>query len=336
MTNPLWPALGAFPRVRPRRNRADAATRRLVAENRLCVDDLIWPVFVVEGEGQRQPIPSMPGVERLSLDLLIPALHEARSLGIACVALFPIVPATLKNADGDEARNPDNLMCRAVRAVKRAIPDMLILGDVALDPYTSHGHDGVMHEGRIINDLTLTILAAQAVNQARAGCAIIAPSDMMDGRVGRIRDALEASGLHETRLCSYAVKYASSFYGPFRDAVQSGGLLQGDKKTYQMDPANSDEALREAAIDLAEGADMLMVKPGLPYLDVLRRVKEAFPVPTFVYHVSGEYAMLKAASAQGWLDYDTTLMESLLAFKRAGADAILTYAALDAARLLQG
>lgn len=325
----------SFPRTRPRRNRVDGWTRRMVAENRLTVSDLIWPIFAVEGVNQRQPIASMPGVERLSLDLLVPAVAEARDLGIPCVALFPVLPFDKKDPEGRESGNPDNLMCRAIRAIKREVPDIGILGDVALDPYTSHGHDGIVKDGYVLNEETVEALVWQALVQADAGCDIVAPSDMMDGRIGAIRDALEDRGHKLTRICAYAAKYASAFYGPFRDAVQTGGLLKGDKKTYQMDPANSDEALREVGLDIAEGADMVMVKPGLPYLDIIRRVKDEFRVPTFAYHVSGEYAMLKAASANGWLNYDAALLETLLGFKRAGTDAILTYGALDAARLLR-
>lgn len=324
----------AFPHTRGRRNRVDGWTRRLVAENTLSVSDLIWPIFAVEGENQRQPVASMPGVERLSLDLLVPAVAEARDLGIPCVALFPIVPTDRKDPEGRESGDPNNLMCRAIRAIKREVPDIGVLGDVALDPYTSHGHDGIVKDGYVLNDETVEALVWQALVQADAGCDIVAPSDMMDGRIKAIREALEDRGHQLTRICSYAAKYASAFYGPFRDAVQTGGLLKGDKKTYQMDPANSDEALREVALDIAEGADMVMVKPGLPYLDVIRRVKDRFGVPTFAYHVSGEYAMLKAASGNGWLNYEAALMETLLGFKRAGTDAILTYGAKDAARLL--
>lgn len=325
----------AFPRTRGRRNRVDGWTRRLVAENTLSVNDLIWPIFAVEGENQRQPVASMPGVERLSLDLLVPAVAEARDLGIPCVALFPIVPVDRKDPEGRESGDPNNLMCRAIRAIKREVPDIGVLGDVALDPYTSHGHDGIVKNGYVLNDETVEALVWQALVQADAGCDIVAPSDMMDGRIKAIRDALEDRGHQLTRICSYAAKYASAFYGPFRDAVQTGGLLKGDKKTYQMDPANSEEALREVAQDIAEGADMVMVKPGLPYLDIIRRVKDQFGVPTFAYHVSGEYAMLKAAAGNGWLNYDAALLETLLGFKRAGTDAILTYGAKDAARLLR-
>ncbi|MEO5337833.1 MAG: porphobilinogen synthase [Magnetospirillum sp. WYHS-4] len=319
-----------------RRNRRDEWTRRLVAEARLSVDDLIWPVFVVEGAGQRQPIPSMPGVERLSVDLLPEAVAKAKALGIPAVAVFPFTDPALKTPDAREALNPDNLVCRAVRAVKKDCPDIGVICDVALDPYSSEGHDGLLVNGYVVNDETIEVLLDQAVVQARAGCDVIAPSEMMDGRIGALREALDAAGFLDVRILSYAAKYASAFYGPFRDAVGSKGALKGDKKTYQMDPANSDEALREVALDIKEGADMVMVKPGLPYLDIVQRVKSAFGVPTFAYNVSGEYAMLKAAAAEGWIDYEKTMMESLLCFKRAGADGILTYAALDAARLLRG
>ncbi len=327
--------LGSFPRTRMRRNRFDGWTRRLVAQHRLTTDDLIWPVFVIEGQNRREEVSSMPGVERLTIDLLVEAAAGARALGIPCIALFPAVGKEKKSKDAAEAYNPENLMNRAIRAVKAAVPDMGILGDVALDPYTSHGHDGLMEDGLILNDETVEVLARQALSQADAGVDIVAPSDMMDGRIGVLRDRLDAHGHQWVRICSYAAKYASAYYGPFRDAVHSGGLLKGDKGTYQMDPANSDEALREVALDLDEGADMVMVKPGLPYLDIIQRVKQTFAVPTFAYHVSGEYAMLKAASLNGWLDYDKALLETLLAFKRAGSDAIVTYAALDAARLLK-
>ncbi|MFL7900086.1 porphobilinogen synthase [Azospirillum argentinense] len=325
----------SFPRTRLRRNRADAWTRRLVAENRLTVDDLIWPVFVIEGQNQRVPVASMPGVERLTIDLLTEAVAAAGDLGIPCVALFPVVGAEGKSEDAAEAYRPDNLMNRAIRALKTAVPHVGILGDVALDPYTTHGHDGLMRDGYIQNDETVEVLARQALSQADAGVDIVAPSDMMDGRIGLIRDRLDSHGHELVRLCSYAAKYASAFYGPFRDAVNSGGFLKGDKKTYQMNPANTDEALHEVALDLQEGADMVMVKPGLPYLDVIRRVKDTFAVPTFAYHVSGEYAMLRAAAQNGWLDYDKALLETLTGFKRAGCDAILTYGAVDAARRLQ-
>ena len=305
-----------------RRNRRDAWNRRLVAENRLSADDLIWPVFVVEGEDQRQPVPSMPGVEpgveRLSIDRLGDAVGEAKDLGIPAVAVFPYVEEALKTSDCREAVNPDNLVCRAVGAVKAAHPDIGIVCDVALDPFNSDGHDGLVRDGVVVNDETLEVLCRQALVQAEAGCDIVAPSDMMDGRVGAIRAALDEAGHQHVRIMSYAAKYATAFYGPFREAVGSAGALKGDKKTYQIDTANSDEALREVALDIDEGADMVMVKPGLLCLDILRRVKDAFGMPTFVYNVSGEYAMLKAASAQGWLDYDKVMMEVLLAFKRAG------------------
>jgi len=326
--------LGAYPRVRLRRNRADAWTRALVAEHRLSIDDLIWPVFVQDRNGVSD-VASMPGVRRYGLDRLVDAVAPAAELGVPAVALFPHLDPALRSADCAEASNPDNLVCRAIRALKAACPDLGVICDVALDPYNSDGHDGLVRDGRILNDETVEVLCRQALVQAEAGCDIIAPSDMMDGRVGAIRAALDGNGFQDVRILAYSAKYASAFYGPFRDAVGSGGFLTGDKATYQMDPANSDEALREIALDLAEGADMVMVKPGLPYLDVLYRLKQAFAVPTLVYQVSGEYAMLKAAVANGWLDNDRVVMESLLAFKRAGADAILSYAAVEAARLLK-
>lgn len=328
-------ATGTYPRTRMRRNRKQPWSRALVAENRLDVSDLIWPVFVIEGSARRDPIPSMPGVDRLSIDELVAAVAEAKELGIPAVAVFPHVDDDLKTADAREAYNPENLVCRAVGAVKKEHPDIGVICDVALDPFNSDGHDGLVADGRILNDETLEVLCRQAIVQARAGSDVVAPSDMMDGHVAAIRDALDAEGFQEVQIMSYAAKYASGFYGPFRDAVGTTGALQGDKKTYQMDPANTDEALREVALDIDEGADMVMVKPGLPYLDVLRRVKDAFGVPTFAYNVSGEYAMLKAAADNGWLDYDTVMMEVLLAFKRAGADGVLTYAAVEAARLLK-
>jgi porphobilinogen synthase len=325
----------AFPETRMRRNRQHPWLRRLVAEHHLAAADLIWPVFVVEGKNKRQPIPSMPGVNRLSIDLLADAVGEAADLGIPLVALFPYTDAKLKTRDAREAFNPDNLVCRAVRAVKKLDLDIGVMCDVALDPYNADGHDGLVRNGRIVNDETVEALVRQSLVQAAAGCDVIAPSDMMDGRVGAIRKALDAAGHDGVAIMSYAAKYASGFYGPFRDAVGSKGALKGDKKTYQMDPANTDEALREVALDIAEGADMVMVKPGLPYLDVLRRVKDAFKMPTFAYNVSGEYAMLRAAGDNGWLDYPKVLMEVLLAFKRAGADGVLTYAAVEAAKLLR-
>ena len=328
-------ATGGYPATRMRRNRQHAWVRRMVAESVLTTDDLIWPVFVVDGDNQRQPVESMPGVNRFSIDLLVDAVGEAYDLGIPCVALFPYTDPALKTPDAREAYNPDNLVCRALRAVKSAHPDMGVLCDVALDPFNSNGHDGLVDDGRILNDETVEILCKQALVQADAGCDIQGPSDMMDGRVGAIRRALDGAGHENGIIMAYAAKYASGFYGPFRDAVGSGGALKGDKKTYQMDPANSDEALHEVALDLAEGADMVMVKPGMPYLDIVQRIKSTFKVPTFAYHVSGEYAMLKAAADNGWLDYEKTMMESLIGFKRAGADGVLTYTALDAARLLK-
>ena len=326
---------GAFPQTRMRRNRRDAWTRRMVAENSLSADDLIWPLFVADGVDVRQPVPSMPGVDRLSVDLVADAVGEAKELGIPAVAVFPYTDESLKTPDAREALNPDNLVCKAVRAVKAAHPDIGVMCDVALDPYNSDGHDGLVRGDYVVNDETLEVLCKQAVVQAEAGCDVAAPSDMMDGRVAAIRRALDGAGFEDVRIMAYSAKYASAFYGPFRDAVGSSGTLKGDKKTYQMDPANSDEALREVALDIDEGADMVMVKPGLAYLDIVHRVKESFGVPTFVYNVSGEYAMLKAAAAQGWLDYDRVLMECLMAFKRAGADGVLTYAAVEAAKLLK-
>ena len=330
------PIAAPFPKTRLRRNRRDAWSRRMVAEARLDVADLIWPVFVLDGQNRREQVPSMPGVERLSLDRLLPLLEEASGLGIPAIALFPVTAPELKSDDGAEATNPGNLMCRAVRAIKAGVPELGVLCDVALDPYTTHGQDGLIDDdGYVLNDETLAVLAQQALVQAQAGCDVIAPSDMMDGRIGVIRKALDEAGLHHTRIMSYAAKYASAFYGPFRDAVGSSGALgKRGKETYQLDPANTDEALREVAMDLAEGADMVMVKPGMPYLDVVRRVKEAFGVPTFAYQVSGEYAMIKAAALNGWLDGERTMMEALLGFRRAGCDGILTYAALEMARRL--
>ena len=336
MTRPQFPPLAArFPATRLRRNRRDAWSRRLVAEHRLDVADLIWPVFVLDGNGQQQAVASMPGVSRYSIDLLLPALEEAAGLGVPAVALFPVTPGELKSADGREATNPDNLICRAVRAVKDALPDLGVICDVALDPYTTHGHDGLIENDYVVNDPTLAVLARQALVQAEAGCDVIAPSDMMDGRVGVIRRTLDEAGFEHTRIMAYAAKYASSFYGPFRDAVGSSSALgKSGKQTYQMDPANVDEAIREVALDLGEGADMVMVKPGMPYLDVVRRIKDAFAVPTFAYQVSGEYAMIRAAGERGWLDADLAMLEALLGFKRAGADGVLTYAACDVARAL--
>ncbi len=336
-STPFSTPLAPFPAARPRRLRRDAFTRNLVRENVLTVNDLIYPVFVTEGQNQRYPVASMPGVERLSLDLLLPVAQECVALGIPVMALFPVIDASLKTPDGREACNPDGLVPRVVQALKARFPNLGVMTDVALDPYTSHGQDGLLDEtGYILNDETLAVLVQQALTQAGAGVDIVAPSDMMDGRIGAIRTALEARGLVHTRIMAYSAKYASAFYGPFRDAVgSSGNLGRADKRVYQMDAGNSDEALREVAMDIAEGADMVMVKPGMPYLDVVRRVKDTFKVPTFAYQVSGEYAMLKAAALNGWLDHDAVMMESLLAFKRAGADGVLTYFAVDAARLLQ-
>ncbi len=327
----------AFPSVRMRRVRRWDWSRRLVRENRLSVDDLIWPVFVQEGTGPRTPIASMPGVERLSIDLLVEAATEAAALGIPAMAIFPVTDPAKKTPDGDEALNSDNLVCRAVRAIKNAGLNLGVIGDVALDPYTTHGQDGLVRDDYVINDETLEKLAQQAVVQAQAGCDVIAPSDMMDGRIGVVRKALDAAGFQHVLILSYAAKYASAYYGPFRDAVGSkGNLGKGDKRTYQMDPANGDESLREVALDIAEGADMVMVKPGQPYLDIVYRVKTTFHVPTYAYQVSGEYSMITAAAQQGWIDRTATMLESLLAFKRAGADGILTYFAIEAARMLRG
>jgi porphobilinogen synthase len=328
-------SVGQFPTTRMRRNRYDVWTRRLVAENTLSVDDLIWPVFIIEGRGTTTEVASMPGVQRVTLDRLARHVEPALQYGIPAVALFPATPAEKKDAEGTEATNPENLICEAARLLKREFPELGLVGDVALDPYTDHGHDGVIRNGYVANDESLRVLTRQAVNQAEAGIDVIAPSDMMDGRVGAIRGALDEAGLIHTRIMSYAAKYASAFYGPFRDAVGSGGALKGDKKTYQMDPANSDEALREVALDIAEGADMVMVKPGLPYLDIVRRVKERFGVPTFAYQVSGEYAMIMAAVQNGWLEHHRAMLETLIAFKRAGCNGVLTYFAPEAAKLLR-
>jgi porphobilinogen synthase len=325
----------SFPAIRMRRVRRHDWSRRLVAESVLTPADFIWPLFVIDGRNTRQPVASMPGVDRLSVDLAVEAAKEARDLGLPVIALFPNTDPDLKTEDGREATNDNNLVCRAVRAIKKEVPEIGVLCDVALDPYTTHGHDGVLVDSYVANDETLDILVKQAIVQAEAGCDIIAPSDMMDGRVGAIRTALEAKGFRNTMIMAYAAKYASAFYGPFRDAVGSAKALTGDKRTYQMDPANGDEALREVALDLAEGADMVMVKPGMPYLDVLRRVKDEFGVPTFAYQVSGEYSMLTGAIERGWFDRERVMLESLMAFKRAGASGILTYFARDAAKLLQ-
>jgi porphobilinogen synthase len=324
---------GRYPTVRPRRTRQSAWSRRLVAENTLSTSDLIWPLFVMDGQNKRSEISSMPGVERLSLDLVVAKAEEAMGLGIPVVALFPFTDPSKRTDDGREAVNPENLVCRATRAIRKAGLDIGILLDVALDPYTTHAHDGLLRGDIILNDESVEVLVQQSLNQAEAGCDIIAPSDMMDGRIGAIRQALEAKGHTNTLIMAYAAKYASAFYGPFRDAL--GSNLKGDKRTYQMDNANSDEAMREVALDLAEGADMVMVKPGMPYLDIVRRVSETFHVPTFAYQVSGEYAMLKAAAERGWLDHDRVMIESLMAFKRAGASGVLTYFAPAAAKLIK-
>ncbi|MFP3507332.1 porphobilinogen synthase [Burkholderia sp. Tr-862] len=325
------------PLHRPRRMRRDDFSRRLMRENRLTTDDLIYPVFVVEGTNERQPVPSMPGVERVSVDLLMQVAEQCVELGVPVLSLFPAIEPSLKTPDGREAANPEGLIPRAVRELKKRFPELGVLTDVALDPYTSHGQDGVLDEnGYVINDDTIEILVDQARTQAEAGVDIVAPSDMMDGRIGAVREMLESDGHVHTRIMAYSAKFASAFYGPFRDAVGSASNLgKGNKMTYQMDPANSDEALREVRLDIDEGADMVMIKPGMPYLDIVRRVKDEFRFPTYVYQVSGEYAMLKAAAMNGWLDHDKVVLESLLAFKRAGADGVLTYFALDAARLLK-
>ncbi len=321
--------------IRPRRNRKSEWARRLVRENVVTTDDLIWPVFVVDGDNRRTPIASMPGVERLTVDQVVRDAERAVKLDIPCVALFPYTDPSLRDETGSEAVNPENLVCRSVRAIKREFPDLGVLCDVALDPFTSHGHDGLIKDGVILNDETVAVLVKQALVQAEAGCDIIAPSDMMDGRVGAIRAGLDSSGLGDVQIMAYAAKYASAFYGPFRDAIGSAKTLTGDKRTYQMDPANSDEALREVELDIAEGADMVMVKPGLPYLDIIRRVKDTFAVPTFAYQVSGEYAMIAGAAQNGWIDGDRAVLESLIAFKRAGADGILTYFAPKVAESLK-
>ena len=325
-----------FPATRMRRLRQADWSRRLVSETSLSPADLIWPVFVIEGENEKEAVASMPGVERLSIDLAVKAAKEAASLGIPVMALFPNTPSDARSDDGQEALNPDNLVCRATRAIKDAVPDIGILCDVALDPYTAHGHDGLMDGETILNDETVEVLVGQTLNQVTAGCDIIAPSDMMDGRIGAIRHELEKTGNQNTLIMAYSAKYASAFYGPFREAVGSGGRLKGDKKTYQMDPSNALEALQEIALDIEEGADMVMVKPGMPYLDIVTRCKQEFGVPTFAYQVSGEYAMLAGAIERDWLDRDRVILESLMSFKRAGADGILSYFALDAAKLLNG
>ena len=326
---------GQYPETRMRRLRAAPWSRRLVAESRLGPQDLVYPMFVIDGEGTSEDVGSMPGVQRHSIDRLVDAAKEAADLGIPMVAIFPNIDQSQKNAEGSEALNPDNLVCRAAAALKDADLSVGVMCDLALDPFTDHGHDGLLKDGVILNDETIEVLCAQAIVQAKAGCDVIAPSDMMDGRIGAVRAALDGAGFQNVILAAYAAKYASAFYGPFRDAVGSGTVLAGDKKTYQMDPANGDEALREVALDLAEGADMVLVKPGMPYLDIVHRVKAAFGAPTLVYQVSGEYAMILAGVERGWMDRDRAVFESLLGFKRAGADAILTYFALEAARRLQ-
>jgi porphobilinogen synthase len=321
--------------IRPRRNRKAEWARRLVRENVLTTDDLIWPMFVVDGNNTRTPVASMPGVDRLTVDQAVRDAERAMKLDIPCIALFPYTEASLRDETGSEALNPNNLVCQSVRAIKKEFPELGVLCDVALDPFTSHGHDGLIEDGKILNDETVAVLVAQALVQAEAGCDVIAPSDMMDGRVGAIREALDDAGFLDVQIMSYAAKYASAFYGPFRDAIGSAKTLTGDKRTYQMDSANSDEALREVELDIAEGADMVMVKPGMPYLDIVRRVKDTFSMPTFVYQVSGEYAMIAAAANNGWIDGDRAMMESLLGFKRAGADGVLTYFAPKAAEKLK-
>jgi porphobilinogen synthase len=333
--NPPLISYTGFPATRLRRNRKAAWSRALVSENAVAVNDLIWPLFVIDGVKQVEAVNSMPGVERYSIDQAVAQVEDAARLGIPAVAVFPNTRIELRTADAREAMNKNNLVCRAVRAIKLAVPEIGVICDVALDPYTSHGHDGLIDKGEIVNDATLDVLVKQALRQAEAGCDILAPSDMMDGRIGAIRQALEAQGHSNVQIMAYSAKYASGFYGPFREAVGSSGTLTGDKKTYQMDPANSDEALREVELDLREGADMVMVKPGMPYLDIIRRIKDEFGAPTFAYQVSGEYAMMKAAIANGWLDGDKVIPETMLAFKRAGADGILTYFAKDMARRLR-
>ncbi len=328
--------MGDFPKTRLRRTRQTDWTRRLVAESSLTADDLIWPLFLIEGNNLREPVASMPGVDRLSTDECVRAAEKACELGIPAIALFPNTEQSKRTPGGEEALNPQNLVCRTIAAIKEAVPEIGVVCDVALDPYTSHGHDGLMSEdGEILNDETLEVLARQALVQAEAGCDIIAPSDMMDGRVGAIRAQLDNAGFNNTLIMSYAAKYASAFYGPFRDAIGSSGTLKGDKRTYQMDPANTDEAIREVRMDIDEGADMIMVKPGMPYLDIVRRVKDTFGVPTYAYQVSGEYAMIAGACDQGWLDRKRVVLESLTGFKRAGCDGILSYFALEAAHLLR-
>ncbi len=331
MNNPA----ASYPATRLRRPRMTGWSRRLFAEARLGPDDFIWAIILIEGQNVREPIAAMPGVYRLSIDEAVKAAKHAVLLGIPALALFPYTDANARTPKGEEALNPDNLMCRAARAIKDAVPEIGLMADVALDPYTDHGHDGLLQDGEILNDQTIDILVNQAIVEAQAGFDIIAPSDMMDGRVGAIRTGLDAKGLHNIQIMAYAAKYASAFYGPYREAIGSAGVLKGDKRTYQMDPANSDEALREVALDLAEGADSVMIKPGMPYLDIVRRVKDTFQAPTFVFQVSGEYAMIKAAAQNGWLDGERAMIESLMAFKRAGANGIVTYFAAEAADILQ-
>jgi porphobilinogen synthase len=324
-----------YPRTRLRRNRQYPWVRRLVAENMLTTDDLIWAMFPLEGSSSPVPITSMPGVERVPLDHLLRQCEAAMAKKIPAVALFPVIDEAKKDTKGTEAIRANNYVCQSIRAIKKNFPDLGVFCDVALDPFTSHGHDGILEDGVILNDETIAMLCEQSLVQAEAGCDVIAPSDMMDGRVGAIRDALDAAGFQRVSILAYAAKYASGFYGPYRDALHTKGILKGDKKTYQMDPANSDEAIREVALDIAEGADMVMVKPGMPYLDIIRRVKDTFGMPTLAYHVSGEYAMLKAAAANGWVDHDRVLMETMMCFKRAGTDAVMTYAALEVAEILK-
>ena len=328
--------LARFPALRLRRMRRADWSRRLLRENVLSADDLIQALILKDGKGVREPVDAMPGAFRLSPDEAVKAAREAKSLGVPALALFPYTDAAGRTPDGEEALNPDNLMCRAARAIKDAVPELGLMADVALDPYTDHGHDGLIRDGEIVNDETVEVLVRQSVNQAQAGFDIIAPSDMMDGRVGAIRAGLDAAGCAHVQIMAYAAKYASAFYGPYREAIGAAGVLKGDKRTYQMDPANSDEALREIALDLAEGADSVMVKPGLPYLDIVRRIKDTFGAPTFAFQVSGEYAMVKAAAANGWIDGERVMMESLTAFKRAGANGVITYFAADAAKTLNG
>jgi porphobilinogen synthase len=321
--------------IRMRRNRRSEWARRMVCENVLTPADLIWPLFVMDGENARTPVASMPGVERLSVDQIAREAVRAAELNIPCVALFPYTDPSLRDETGSEALNPDNLVCRAIRAIKKEVPDIGVLCDVALDPFTSHGHDGLIRDGVILNDETVAVLVKQSLVQAEAGCDIIAPSDMMDGRVGAIRKALDQANFLDVSIMAYAAKYASAFYGPFRDAVGSAKALTGDKRTYQMDPGNTDEALREVALDIEQGADMIMVKPGMPYLDIVRRVKDTFAMPTFAYQVSGEYAMIMAAAQNGWLDGERAMVESLIGFKRAGCDGVLTYFARRVAEKLK-